>query len=188
MITWEDSIEASIKKAVNEKKLVLMDFFNPQWLGCQQLDAVSWQDEKVIQVVTDWFTPLRINSQKHEDVFKKYGVTWTPTIVVLDAEGKEHYRFTGFLPPQELCARIILDGAKAELNLENHSRAIKCFDEILQKYPGTFAAPEATFYLAVAQYLSSHEPKFLKEGLEQLRKKFADSEWTTRAKPYELIG
>ncbi len=30
MITWENSIEVSVKKAVNEKKLVLMDFFNPQ--------------------------------------------------------------------------------------------------------------------------------------------------------------
>ena len=157
-------------------------------MGCQQLDAVSWQDEKVIQVVTDWFIPLRINSQKQGEVFKKYGVTWTPTIVVLDAEGKEHYRFTGFLPPLELCARMILDGAKAEMNLQNHSLVIKCFDEIIQKYPGTFAVPEAIFYLAVTQFLSGHEAKFLKEGLEQLRKEFSDSEWTVRAKPYEVIG
>jgi len=157
-------------------------------LGCQQLDAVSWQDEKVIQMATDWFILLRINSQQQGEVFKKYKVTWTPTIVVLDAEGREHCRFTGFLPPKELCARMVLDGAKAEMNLQNYILAIKCFDDILNKYRGTFAVPEAIFYLAVTRYLSSHEPKFLKEGLEQLRKEFPDSEWTVRAKPYEVIG
>ncbi len=29
MIRWEESLDASIKRAKNEKKLVLMDFFNP---------------------------------------------------------------------------------------------------------------------------------------------------------------
>jgi len=29
MITWEDSIEKAVKKAKEEKKLVLVDFFNP---------------------------------------------------------------------------------------------------------------------------------------------------------------
>jgi hypothetical protein len=30
MITWGDSIEAGAKKAKEEKKLVLADFYNPQ--------------------------------------------------------------------------------------------------------------------------------------------------------------
>jgi hypothetical protein len=29
MITWGDSIEKAVKKAKKEKKLVLLDFFNP---------------------------------------------------------------------------------------------------------------------------------------------------------------
>jgi hypothetical protein len=29
MITWGDSIEKAVKKAQEEKKLVLVDFFNP---------------------------------------------------------------------------------------------------------------------------------------------------------------
>ncbi|MBL0731383.1 MAG: hypothetical protein JJW03_00800 [Desulfosarcina sp.] len=115
-------------------------------------------------------------------------VSWTPTVVVLDAEGREHGRFSGFLSPQELCARMILDGAKTMMTLENFSLAIKCFGDIVEKYQGTFAVPEAIFYSAAAKYLSSHEPKVLKEGLLLLRKNFPDSEWTLRAKPYELIG
>lgn len=30
MIKWEDSIDRGVKKAKDENKLVLVDFFNPQ--------------------------------------------------------------------------------------------------------------------------------------------------------------
>jgi len=30
MIKWEDSMDVSLKKAKDERKLVLVDFFNPQ--------------------------------------------------------------------------------------------------------------------------------------------------------------
>jgi hypothetical protein len=120
-------------------------------------------------------------------MFQKNLVSWTPTITVLDADGREHYRFTGFLSPEELCARIILDGAKIELTINNHELAVKCLNEVIENYQGTFAVPEAIFYLGVVNYISSDEPKFLREGLDRLRKEFPDSEWTLKAKPYELI-
>jgi len=115
-------------------------------------------------------------------------VTWTPTIAILDTEGREHYRFTGFLSPVELCARIILDVAKTELNLKKFDLAIKCFNDVIENYKGTFSVPEAIFYLAVTDFLQSHNAKILREGLERLRKEFPDNEWTLRAKPYELIN
>jgi len=30
MVSWEGSIDRGVSKAKNDKKLVLMDFFNPQ--------------------------------------------------------------------------------------------------------------------------------------------------------------
>ncbi len=109
-------------------------------------------------------------------------------MLLLDAEGREHGRFSGFLPPRELCARMILEVAKALMALEKFVPAIERFNEIAEKYQDTFAAPEALFYSSAAEYLSGHKPQVLKEGLLLLRKKFPDSEWTLRAKPYELIG
>jgi hypothetical protein len=128
-----------------------------------------------------------MNKEKREDMFQKNRVSWTPTIAVLEADGREHYRFTGFLSPAELCARIILDGAKVELTIKNYELAVKCLNEVVENYQGTFAVPEAIFYLGVVNYLSTDEPKFLREGLDRLRKEFPDSEWTLKAKPYELI-
>lgn len=30
MITWEESFESAVQKAKDEKKLIVMDFYNPQ--------------------------------------------------------------------------------------------------------------------------------------------------------------
>jgi len=129
-----------------------------------------------------------MNKENQEDVFQKNLVSWTPTIAVLDVDGREHYRFTGFLSPEELCARIILDGAKLAFNINNYELAAKCFTEVIENYQGTFAVPEAIFYLGVVTYKSSNEPKFLRQCLDRLREEFPNSEWALRAKPYELIS
>jgi hypothetical protein len=131
--------------------------------------------------------PVRINKEKQIDLFKKYTVTWTPTIVILDTEGKEHFRFTGFLPPSEFSAAIILDGAKTELDLQNYDLAIKCCNEVIEKYKGSVAVPEAIFYLSVAKYLSTHDAKNLRAGFDRLTKEFPGAEWTLKATPYRLI-
>jgi len=136
----------------------------------------------------DRFIPVRIFGDKQGDIFKKHLVTWTPTITIRDGEGREHYRFTGFLSPDELCARILLEGAKTALNLKNYESATNWLNEVIENYPGSFAVPEAIFYLGVAKFLPDHNPKPLKEGLGILKKEFPQSEWTLRAKPYELIN
>jgi hypothetical protein len=107
--------------------------------------------------------------------------------VILDAEGKEHNRFTGFLPPLEFSAAIILDGAKAELDLHNYDLAIKCCNEVIEKYGGTVAVPEAIFYLSVGKYVSTHDAKNLRAGFDRLTKEFPGAEWTLKAAPYKLI-
>jgi hypothetical protein len=120
-------------------------------------------------------------------MFKQHLVAWTPTIALVDMEGREHYRFTGFLTPSEMCARILLDGTKSALFLERFDMAKGHLDALFADYQGTFAMPEAIYYSGVLNYLTTHDVKSLRQGLERLRKEFPESEWTMKAKPYELI-
>ena len=138
-------------------------------------------------MVSEWFVPVRINRVDQEELFKTYRVLWTPTIIIIGPDGQEHARFTGFLPPDELCARLILDGAKAELNLGNVELAEKCLGNVIEKFPNTFAVPEAVFYQGVAGFVQGHDPRGLRTGVDRLKEQFPQSEWTLRAKPYELI-
>ena len=118
---------------------------------------------------------------------KRYGVKWTPTIIILDAEGDEHHRFIGFLQPEDFIAQMTLGKGKLAFNLDNFDQAIQCFQEILVGYPKTDAAPEAQYYLGVSKYKASHDPKELKLGLEALQRNYPQSEWTKKAQVYSLI-
>ena len=137
--------------------------------------------------MNDQFIPLRINREKQRAMFKQYLVAWTPTIMLLDMDGKVHHRFNGFLTPPEMGARILLDAAKIELFLQRNDRARRQLDNIFTDYQGTFAIPEAIFYSGVVDMELQEDPKFLRQLLERLRKEFPLSEWTMKAKPYELI-
>ena len=118
---------------------------------------------------------------------KRYGVKWTPTIIILDADGDEHHRFIGFLQPEDFIAQMTLGKGKLAFNLDNFDQAIQCFQEILVGYPKTDAAPEAQYYLGVSKYKTSHDPKELKLGLEALQRNYPQSEWTKKAQVYSLI-
>ena len=118
---------------------------------------------------------------------KRYGVKRTPTIIILDLDGNEHHRFVGYLPPEDFISQIILGKGKVEFDLDNYEQAMQCFQEILVRYPKADAAPEAQYYLGVAKYKASHDPKELKLGLEVLQRDYPKSEWTKKAQVYALI-
>jgi outer membrane protein assembly factor BamD (BamD/ComL family) len=118
---------------------------------------------------------------------KRYSVKWTPTIIILDAEGDEHHRFIGFLQPEDFIAQMTLGRGKLAFNLDNFDQAIQSFQEILVGYPKTDAAPEAQYYLGVSKYKASHDLKELKLGLEALQRNYPQSEWTKKAQVYSLI-
>lgn len=133
------------------------------------------------------FIPLQIDFNKNKALVKRYSVKWTPTIIILDADGDEHHRFVGFLPPEDFIAQMTLGKGKLAFNLDNFDQAIQRFQEILVGYPKTDAAPEAQYYLGVSKYKASHDPKELKLGLEALQRNYPQSEWTKKAQVYSLI-
>jgi TolA-binding protein len=118
---------------------------------------------------------------------KRYAVKWTPTIIILDPDGDEHHRFVGYLPPDDFIAQIMLGKGKVEFDQDRFEQSISCFSNILTSYPNADAAPEAAYYLGVAKYKASHDPKELKLGLQALQRDYPNSEWTKKAQVYALI-
>lgn len=118
---------------------------------------------------------------------KRYAVKWTPSIIILDADGNEHHRFVGYLPPDDFIAQIILGKGKVEFNQDRFDQSVQCFQEVLTRFPKTDAAPEAQYYLCVAKYKASHDPKELKLGWEALQSDYPNSEWAKKAQVYALI-
>jgi hypothetical protein len=148
---------------------------------------VTYVDSNVCFSVKNDFVPLQVDFNKNKALVKRFGIKWTPAIVITDSDGDEHHRFIGYLPPEDFESQIILGEGKAEYNLDYFEQAVQHFQEILVRFPKTEAAPEAQYFVAVTKYELSHDPKELKLGLESLQREYPQSDWTKKAQVYALI-
>lgn len=150
------------------------------------MDAVTYPNTEVINFIEKNMIALRIPSD-NEKLMKQFNVKWTPALITLDSDGNEHHRTVGFLPPEELIPSLLLGMAKGYFETERFAEALKQLRTLLDVYPKSDAAPEATFVQGVCKYKDTHNPQPLKEAYEQLNATYPASEWTKRAYPYRLL-
>ena len=58
--------------------------------------------------IQDNFLTVRIPVRDNPAAMERFGVQWTPTIVLLDPDGKERHRIEGFLEVQDFLAQLTL--------------------------------------------------------------------------------
>jgi len=98
---WVDDLDKGLEKAKTEKKIVLADFTGSDWCGwCIKLDKEvfskkefkDYAKEKLVLVELDFPQGKKLpkkQQEKNDELQKTYNVKGFPTVVVLDAEGKE---------------------------------------------------------------------------------------------------
>ncbi|HLG19455.1 MAG TPA: cytochrome c biogenesis protein CcdA [Bdellovibrionota bacterium] len=106
-IAWLSSESDGLKKAVENCKPLIIDFFADWCEACHELDRATYADTRVQKMIRDGFVPIKIDATKmNGDVQKtlmKYGVFGLPTVLFLNPNG-DVYRdltLTGFLPADE---------------------------------------------------------------------------------------
>ncbi len=149
------------------------------------MGAVTYPDSKVVDFINANLIPIQVKSDSA--LAKDFNVTWTPTVVILDQNGKEHHRTVGFLSPQELIPSLLLGIARVYFDAEMFDKCLATTEKVIFEYPKSKAAPEAVFLKGVAGYKCTHEAKPLKAAYEKLQKDYAGSEWADRAQPYRLL-
>ncbi len=150
------------------------------------MDAVTYPMPDVIEFIEQNVIPLRVAADA-KPLSKDFNIKWTPTLIILSADGQEHYRTTGFFAPEELIPSVLLGMAKASFDNDRFTEALSALNTLLEKYPKSAAAPEGVYLNGVCRYKSSKDPKPLKEAYEQLQAEYSDSVWTKRAYPYRLL-
>ncbi|NIQ37090.1 MAG: tetratricopeptide repeat protein [Proteobacteria bacterium] len=150
------------------------------------MDAVTYPNEKVIEFINKSVVPLRVSfdSQPHAADFN---VQWTPTLITVDEEGKEHHRSVGFLSPEELIPSLLLGIAKVNFDRQRFDEALSTLERLITDYPKSDSTPEAFYLRGVSRYKSTHDAKPLKEAYEHLQAEYPSSDWTKRAYPYRLL-
>jgi hypothetical protein len=135
--------------------------------------------------VTEHFLPVRIHVREQPDAWKRlgerYGVQWTPAILVVDPLGVERHRIEGFLPADELLAHLTLGLGKSAFAHQQFGEAERWFRELVERYPRTDAAPEALYWAGVALYKKTNDATALAHTAEALMRQYPDSVWTKKA-------
>jgi tetratricopeptide (TPR) repeat protein len=150
------------------------------------MDAVAYPDPAVFDFITTNLVALRIPADDRS-LAPKFRIKWTPTLIILDDEGVEHYRTLGFFTPQELIPSLLLGMGRAYFNRPDRPKASVCFEEIIVDYPSSFQAPEAIYLKGVSQYIESHNVDHLIGIYDRLVADYPKSEWLMRADPYRLL-
>jgi thioredoxin-related protein len=153
------------------------------------MNTGPYSNEKVQKFIMENFIPLKSQCfwDKPTELMQKFEIKWTPTLIVHDAEGKEHHRTVGYLPVDDLIAQLTLAKGKIYFNTERFPEAITQFQTVIDQYPDTGAAPEAIFLAGVAGYKRTHDAKFLRQIYDRLTAKYPQSEWARRAEAYSAI-
>lgn len=150
------------------------------------MDAVTYPNEKLVEFINQNVIPLRIASDQ-QPLSTDFNIKWTPSLLILDQDGKEHARTVGFLSAEELTPSILLGIGNCHFNKDEFAEALRCYDALLAEHQTSDSAPEAIFQKGVAQYKSTHDPKPLRAAYDLLQEKYPTNQWTRRAYPYRLI-
>jgi hypothetical protein len=150
------------------------------------MGAVTYPDNKVTEFINSRMIPVQLlyDAQPYAS---EYNIKWTPTMIVLDQDGKEHHRIVGFLPPEEFIPGLLLGIAKASFDRDELGEALSDLEKLISSFPRSAAAPEAMFLRGVVLFKTSHQAEPLKEAFERLKREFPSSEWAKRATPYGLL-
>jgi hypothetical protein len=154
------------------------------------MNAGPYSDEKVQKFIEEEFIPLKSQCffDKRTELMKKFDIKWTPTFLIHDSEGKEHYRFVGFVPFDDFLAHLKFGKGMIFFNHYRYDEAIAKFKTVIEQHPNAGLTPQAIYYLGVAGYLKTHDAKELRRVYDTLTSKYPQSEWARRSQPYSQIA
>jgi thiol:disulfide interchange protein DsbD len=101
----EQDLEGALVKAKAEHKLVLVDIYAEWCAQCKELDEKTWPDAGVKQWLAQNAVAIRIDTDaRRKDLATKLQIRSYPTVLLLDAEGRELRRLLGFEKPATMKA------------------------------------------------------------------------------------
>lgn len=119
--------------------------------------------------------------KKSADEMERFDVTWTPTVLIVDAQGNERYRIEGFLPVEDFLPQLHLGLAHAAFKRSEFEEAEKRFREIVDKFSDNAAAAEALYWAGVAKYKASNDAAALGATATAFKQKYQETPWAKKA-------
>jgi thioredoxin-related protein len=142
-VRWESDLNIAKSMADVQEKLVMIHFYNPGCGACRQMDSVTYPDSQVISLVHTHLIAVKSHVSMEGDLAGRFRVQYTPTVVLIDGNGKEIYRSVGFLPPEEFIPAMLYGVAAFHFKNNRFDEADKLLDDLLNRYPASRVTVEA---------------------------------------------
>ena len=144
-----------------------------------------YSDASVIDFIDNHFVPVRVHVRDQADEFKRlgarYNAQWTPTILLIDAQGEERHRIEGFLPVPDFLAQLALGLAHSAFARSDFAEAERWFRHVVERYPDADAAAEALYWAGVSRYKASGDAAALRETGQQFQTRYQNTSWAKKA-------
>lgn len=100
---WMHDLQSALAHAKQSNKPVLIDF-NASWCPpCKMMDRQTFPNPAVVAEFENWMT-VKVDVDQNRAVAQDFRTRSMPTLVLLNADGKEIARTEGYLGPSELVA------------------------------------------------------------------------------------
>ena len=125
--------------------------------------------------------PAQANIKERASYFHRFDVLWTPTVLILDAQGKERTRIEGYLPNFEFGAYLELGLARVVFMRKQWSEAERRYADVAERYSNTSAAPQAMYWKGASRYKATSDHSALRQVASDLEEKYPGDLWTLKA-------
>ncbi len=102
---WTKFDEIKYSQSLDNHEKMIIDFYADWCIPCKELDAITFSDPRVIEK-TKSFKTYKVDmthtmDENTEKIRKRFNIKGMPTIIIMDSNGKEIKRLTGFVEPEE---------------------------------------------------------------------------------------
>ncbi len=149
------------------------------------MGAVTYPNAEVERYISRHFVPVQFNVVEQPEAMDRFNSSWTPSLIVQDAQGREYRRSLGYLDPARFLGEMSLARLLESVHRRDFKTANERAGEALKFTKGDPARePEALYFGSVAAYKAANDVEKLREGWSRLLDQFSDSDW---AKKTEFI-
>jgi thiol:disulfide interchange protein DsbD len=93
-------MEEALARADKHDQPIMIDVYADWCSWCKRLDSDTYVDENVVAKATE-FVSLKLDADTNRSVVSEYRIGGLPTILFLDAAGREIHRVVGYKGPGE---------------------------------------------------------------------------------------
>jgi hypothetical protein len=127
---------------------------------------------------------VKAHIKEHPAWFHRFDAVWTPTVLLLDSDGKERVRLEGYLPNSDFRAALESGLGRIAFVNKKFPDAERWYDEVVTRFGKSHSAPGAMYWRAVAHYKATNDHTALGKVAEELHARYPESVWAAKAIPW----